>query len=130
MTRTLDFLKKAGTFYLATEEGDQARVRPFGAVCVYDGKLYICTNNKKSCFRQMQANPKVEISAMVGGDWIRLTGTVCLDESRGAREAMLAATPSLQGMYAADDKIFEVLYFVRATASFNAFGKKPEIEEF
>jgi uncharacterized pyridoxamine 5'-phosphate oxidase family protein len=130
MTRTHDFLKKAGTFYLATEEGDQARVRPFGAVCVYEGKLYICTNNKKSCFRQMQANPKVEISAMAGGEWIRLTGTVCADESKGAKEAMLAANPSLKGMYAADDQLFEVLYFEKATASFNAFGKKPEIEEF
>lgn len=78
----------------------------------------------------MQANPKVEISAMVGDEWIRLTGTVRLDGSRAARETMLAANPSLLSIYAADDNLFEVLYFVKATVSFNAFGKKPEIEEF
>jgi uncharacterized pyridoxamine 5'-phosphate oxidase family protein len=130
MTRTYEFLKKAGTFYLATTDHDQARVRPFGAVCIYNGKLYITTSNKKKCFEQMIENPKVEISGMVGGEWIRLTGEVVRDSSVEAKKAMLEANPSLRNMYAVDDGKFEVLYFSKAEAVFNAFGKTPETEKF
>ena len=130
MTRTYEFLKKAGTFYLATVEHDQPRVRPFGAACIYNGKLYITTSNKKACFRQMMENPKIEISGMAGGEWIRLTGELAQDTSVEARKAMLEANPSLKTMYAADDGKFEVLYFTKAVSVFNAFGKQPETEQF
>jgi uncharacterized pyridoxamine 5'-phosphate oxidase family protein len=130
MTRTYEFLKNAGTFYLATMDHDQPRVRPFGAVCIYDGKLYITTNNKKNCFRQMLENPKVEITGMVENEWIRLTCKVVRDESVGAKKAMLEENPSLRSMYAVDDGKFEVLYLQEAASVFNAFGKDPETEKF
>ncbi len=130
MKRTLKFLQDAGTFYLATVEADQPRVRPFGAVCSYNGRLYICTNNTKACFKQMTTNPKVEISAMVQGEWIRLSGTVAIDTSKEAKTAMLEAYPQLKQMYSPTDGIFEVLYFTKACSTFYSFAKKPETEEF
>lgn len=130
MTRTYEFLKKAGTFYLATTDHDQARVRPFGAVCMYNGKLYISTSNTKKCFQQMIENPKVEISGMVGPEWIRLTGEIVRDNSVEAKKAMLEHNPSLSKLYSLDDGKFEVFYFSKATSVFNGFGKDPETEEF
>ena len=47
MNEVAEYLKSCGTFYLATSEEGQAHVRPFGAVCVFEGKLYIVTNNQK-----------------------------------------------------------------------------------
>ena len=128
MNRTFKFFRDAGTFYLATVDGNQARVRPFGAVCLYNNRLYICTNNTKRCFKQMMENPNVEISAMVGDQWIRLEGVVARDQSKEAKKAMLDANPVLQNMYSADDDIFEVLYFKKGTARFYSFGKEPEEE--
>jgi uncharacterized pyridoxamine 5'-phosphate oxidase family protein len=130
MKQSYEFLKNAGTFYLATVDNGQARVRPFGAVCIYDGHLYIATNNKKNCFNQMLENPAVEISGMVKGQWIRLSGTIVRDNRAEARAAMLAENPSLKSMYAVDDGLFEVLYFSKATAAFYSFGKEPETETF
>ncbi|BCN29120.1 pyridoxamine 5'-phosphate oxidase family protein [Anaeromicropila herbilytica] len=128
MQKTIEFLRKANTFYLATVEKDQPRVRPFGAVAEYDGKFYICTNNTKDCFKQMQENTKVEISAMTGGSWIRLTGEVKADERVEAKQAMIDANPSLKNMYKADDDIFEVLYFTKGTSTFYSFTNEPETE--
>ncbi|OPJ62765.1 pyridoxamine 5'-phosphate oxidase family protein [Clostridium oryzae] len=118
MKETLEFLKEAGTFYIATTEGDQPRVRPFGAVFEYEGKLYIVTNNTKKCFKQMIANPKVEISGMnKKGQWIRLTGELANDDRREAKEAALESNPFLKNMYNIDDGIFAVLYFTKGTAT-------------
>lgn len=130
MEKALQFLKDCGVFYLATSEGDQARVRPFGAVCGFEGKLYIITNNQKRVFDQMQKNPKVEISGMAGGKWIRLSGEVVRDTRREAKAAMLEANPSLGGMYSADDGIMEVLYLKNAEASICSFTDAPETWTF
>lgn len=126
MEKALEFLKKCGTFYLATVEEDQPRVRPFGAVCAFEGKLYIITNNQKKVFAQLRANPKAEISGMSEGKWIRLAGEFVLDERREAREAMLAANPGLKNMYSADDGIMEVLYLKNAEAAVCSFTAPPE----
>ncbi len=130
MKEVLEFLQKCGTFYLATVEGDQPRVRPFGAVCQFEGKLYLITNNKKSVFAQMQANPKVEISGMAGGKWIRLSGTVASDPRREPKTAMLDANPALRNMYSEDDGVMEVLYFTKASADICSFTDAPVHYEF
>jgi uncharacterized pyridoxamine 5'-phosphate oxidase family protein len=130
MKRTYQFLKDAGTFYLATIDEGQPRVRPFGAVCIYNNRLYICTNNKKDCFKQMLKNDRIEISAMYKGDWIRLMGTVVADGDSKAREAMLEANPSLRKFYSNEDGLFEVLFLTNAKATFCSFTKKTETEEF
>jgi len=126
MNQIAQFLKDCGTFYLATVENDQPHVRPFGAVMEWDGKTYICTNNKKKVYAQMLENPKIEISATLGDKWIRLIGTVATDPRSEAREAMLKAVPSLSNMYKINDGVFEVLYFTDTKATIYSFTGKPE----
>lgn len=127
MKKALEFLKECGIFYLATTEADQPRVRPFGAVFEYEGKLYIVTNNTKSCFKQMLENPKVEISGMnKKGQWIRIAGEVANDDRREVKEVALEATPSLKSMYNIDDGIFAVLYFTKGSATISSFTGEPE----
>ena len=102
-------LKKTGVFFVATEEGDQPRVRPFSAVTEIGGKPYICTNNKKKCFAQMMQNPKVEISGMEkDGTWIRVTGRLVRDDRDESRAAMLVDPTGPSKLYKPGDKTFEV----------------------
>ena len=123
MNEVLEFLTTNPTFYLATIDGDQPRVRPFGAVMKYEDKLYFGTNNTKPVSKQLLANPKVEISTTSPkGEWIRLTGNAVIDSRREAKVAMLEAVPSLKNMYSSDDDIFEVFYLTDAVAVFNSFS--------
>jgi len=127
METVVKFLRDCGTFYLATLEGDQPRVRPFGAVSVYEGKLYICTNRTKKVSEQLKANPKFEISGTLGGsEWIRIWGSAVLDDRREAREAMLGQNPGLRNMYGADDGIFEVFYLEDARAEIFSFAGRHD----
>lgn len=127
MKRALEFLQEAGTFYVATTEGDQPRVRPFGAVFEYEEKLYFVTNNTKKCFKQMLENPKVEISGMnKKGQWIRLAGEVANDDRREVKELALEAVPFLKKMYSVDDGIFAVLYFTKGEATIASMTAGPE----
>ncbi len=130
MERTLNFLKEAGTYYLATVDGDQPRVRPFGTVNEFEGKLYIQTGKKKDVSKQLHANPKAEICAFMNGEWIRVACELVADDRREAKVAMLEAYPQLQGMYSADDDNTEVLYMKNATATFSSFAGAPEVEKF
>ncbi|MGE4549479.1 MAG: pyridoxamine 5'-phosphate oxidase family protein [Intestinibacillus sp.] len=130
METVLQFLRECRTFYLATVEGDQPRVRPFGAVSEFEGRLYICTNNTKKVFRQMQENPKIEISGMAGSNWIRLAASVVLDERREAKAAMLEQNPSIQSMYSVDDGTFAVFYLRDATANILDFAGKNDVFTF
>ena len=130
MQEVYEFLKKAGTYYLATVEGDQPRVRPFGTVNIFDGKLYIQTGKIKPCSKQMAANPKVEICAFTGGQWVRIAAKAINDDRIEAKQSMLDAYPSLQGMYKADDDNTQVLYLQDATATFASFGGEPRVVKF
>ena len=130
MQEVYDFLKKAGTYYLATVEGDQPRVRPFGTVDIFEGRLYIQTGKVKSVSRQLQANPKAEICAFMDGKWLRVAGRLVRDERVEAKRHMLDSYPSLKAMYSAEDDNTEVLYFEDATATFSSFGGAPEVVKF
>ena len=130
MQRVVDFLKAANTYYLATVEGDQPRVRPFGTAHVFEGKLYIQTGKVKDVSKQIHANPKVEICAFKDGQWLRVAGELVEDDRIEARQSMLDAYPSLQGMYKADDGNTEVFYLKNARATFSSFTKAPETVEF
>jgi len=130
MERVAKFLKDAGTYYLATVDGDQPRVRPFGTAHIFEGRLYLQTGKSKDVSRQIHANPKVEVCACIGGDWLRVAATLVEDDRREARQSMLDAYPSLQGMYSADDGNSEVFYFKDATATFCSFTKAPEVVKF
>lgn len=131
MEEVLKYLKENPTFYLATCENDQPRVRPFGAVASFEGKLYITTNNKKPVFQQMQESPKVEICAM-GQDhsWIRIEASTVHDDRREAREQMLTENPGLRRMYSEDDGLMAVLYLKDATATIASFGGEPKVIRF
>ena len=126
MNEVVKYLHECGTFYLATVEGDQPHVRPFGAVCEFEGKLYIITNNKKDVYRQLKANGKVEISGMNKGTWIRLKGVVKEDTRREARVAMMEANNSLHSMYNVDDGLMTVFAFKSGAATICSFTKEPQ----
>jgi uncharacterized pyridoxamine 5'-phosphate oxidase family protein len=130
MEEVLEFLKKCGVFYLATVDGNKPRVRPFGAVNIFEGKLYIQTGKVKNVSKQMQENSNVEISGMAEGKWIRLEGNVVRDDRREAKVSMLDANPELKGMYSADDDNTEVLYFKDAKATIYSFSEEPKVIEF
>ena len=129
MEEVFEFLKKCGCFYLATTEGDQPRVRPFGAINIFEGKLYLQTGKSKKVSKQMQLNPNVEICGFVDGQWLRLTGKVVRDDRKEAKVSMLDANPVLKNMYSADDDNTEVLYFEKAQATFYSFTTEPRTIE-
>ena len=130
MEKVLHFLKEAETYYLATVEGDQPRVRPFGTANLFEGKLYIQTGKAKNVSKQIHANPKVEVSAFKDGVWIRIAGELVEDDRREARASMLDAYPNLRAMYSEDDGNTEVFYFKDAIATFYSFTGEPEVVKF
>lgn len=130
MERVCKFLKEAKTYYLATTDGDMPRVRPFGTAHIFDGKLYIQTGKKKAVSEQIMKNPNVEICAMKGGEWIRISGKLIEDDRREARVSMLDASPELKAMYDPDDGNTQVFYFENAKAVFSSFTKPEETVEF
>ena len=130
MHEIYEFLKAAGTYYLATLEGDQPRVRPFGTVELFEGKLYIQTGKVKPVSRQLHANPKAELCAFRDGKWLRVSGELIPDERVEAKKHMLDAYPSLRAMYDENDGNTEVLYFTHGSATFSSFTEAPRTIEF
>lgn len=130
MKQVYDFLKKAGTYYLATVEGNQPRVRPFGTVNEFEGKLYIQTGKVKPVSHQIAANPKVEICAFSGGEWIRIACELVEDDRVEAKKAMLDAYPNLRRMYDEKDGNTQVFYMKNATATISSFTNPPVVITF
>ncbi len=130
MEEVYDFLKKCGTYYLATVEGDQPRVRPFGTVDIFEGRLYIQTGKVKRVSKQIQENPKVEICAFNDGKWLRLSGKLVRDDRVEAKKHLLDNYPQLQKLYSPEDDNIEVLYFEDATATFYSFTEEPRVIKF
>ncbi|MBP5155555.1 MAG: pyridoxamine 5'-phosphate oxidase family protein [Clostridia bacterium] len=126
MKRVYDFLKSAGTYYLATVEGDSPRVRPFGTVNVFENRLYIQTGKAKAVSKQLAANPKAEICAFADGKWLRVSGELVEDDRFEARKSMLDAYPQLRAMYDESDGNTQVIYFKNARATFYSFTSAPE----
>ena len=126
MNEVYEFLKKCGTFYLATVDGDKPRVRPFGAINIFENKLYIQTGKIKNVSKQIQMNSNVEICGFMDGKWLRLSGKLVRDDRKEAKESMLDANPMLKTMYSADDDNTEVLYFENAKAILYSFNENPK----
>ena len=124
------FLNDCGTYYLATAEGDQPRVRPFGTAHIFEGKLYIQTGRVKDVSRQLAANPKAELCAFKGGKWLRVACTLVDDDRVEAKRSMLDANPGLKKMYDAEDGNTQVLYMKDATATFSSFTEAPTVLHF
>ena len=130
MQEVYEFLKACGTYYLATVEGDQPRVRPFGTIDIFEDKLYIQTGKVKDVSKEMQANPKVEICAFDGQKWIRVAGEVVRDDRVEPKKHMLDSYPNLQALYRADDDNTEVLYLKNVTAIISSFTEEPKVIKF
>ena len=130
MEEVLDFLKKCWTYYLATVDWDQPRVRPFWTINIYNNKLYIQTWKSKNVSRQIQANPKVELCWFYDWDWIRISWELVRDENIAAKKDMLDHYPELRGMYNENDDNTEVLYFKNATVAIASFTKPPKVFTF
>ena len=130
MQRVYEFLKSAGTYYLATVEGDQPRVRPFGTILCFEGRLYIQTGKSKPVSKQLSLNPKAEICAFQDGRWIRVCGELIEDDRVEARKAMLDAYPELRSMYDENDGNTQVFYFRNASATIASFTEAPVRVDF
>ena len=130
MQEVYELLKKCGTYYLATMDGDQPRVRPFGTVDLFDGKLYIQTGKVKDVSNQMLSNPKVELCAFDGEKWLRVAASAVLDDNLAAQEHMLNAYPSLRKLYQPGDGNTEVFFLKDATAVFSSFTEAPRTVTF
>ena len=130
MERVFDFIKNAETYYLATVEGDQPRVRPFGTILNHEGKLYIQTGKVKPVSKQLAANPKCEICAFKDGVWVRIACELVEDDRVEVKKAMLDAYPNLRAMYDENDANTQVLYMKNAVATFSSFTAAPEVVEF
>lgn len=130
MQEVYEFLKACGTYYLATVEGDQPRVRPFGTIDIFEDKLYIQTGKVKDVSKEMQTNPKIEICAFDGQKWIRVAGEVVRDDRVEPKKHMLDSYPNLQALYRADDDNTEVLYLKNATATIYSFTEEPKVIKF
>ena len=130
MEKVCQFLKEAGVYYLATVEGDQPRVRPFGTAHLFEGKLYLQTGKVKSVAKQIANNPKVEICAFKDGTWLRIAAELAEDDRVQARKSMLDAYPDLRAMYDENDGNTEVLYLKNATATFSSFTAPTETITF
>ena len=126
MERVEKFLKEAETYYLATMDGNQPRVRPFGTAHIFEGKLYIQTGKVKSVYKQLKENPNAEVCACMNGKWLRVSGELVEDDRREARKSMLDDYTSLRAMYSEDDGNTAVFYFQNATAVFSSFTSEPE----
>jgi uncharacterized pyridoxamine 5'-phosphate oxidase family protein len=130
MDEVYEFLKNVQTYYLATVEGDQPHLRAFGTINLFEGKLYIQTGKSKDVAKQIAANPKVEICAFDGKQWLRVAATLVEDSRIEAQQNLLDAYPELADMYQAGDSNNQVLYLSKATATFATFGGKPKTLTF
>lgn len=129
LKKVLEFLDSAQTYYLATMDNDQPRVRPFGTALVYNDKLYIQTGKIKQVSKQLAKNPKAEICAFKDGKWVRISGELVEDDTREVKTMMLEKMPVLRGMYNEGDGNMQMLYFKKATVTFSSFTEAPETFE-
>ena len=130
MKEVQEFLKECGVYYLATMDNDKPRVRPFGTAEIFENHLYIQTGKSKDVYEQIEKNPNVELSGFVDGKWIRVEGSLALDDRVEAKKDMLDKNPQLRGMYNENDDNTAVLYFESGKAIISSFTEAPKVIEF
>ena len=130
MNETYEFLRKCGVFYLATIDGNKPRVRPFGAVNIFDDKLYFQTGKSKNVSKQIGLISNVEICVFIDGRWIRVEGILINDDRIEAKQSMLDNNPELKNMYSADDDNTQVLYLKNAVSTIYSFTDAPVVYKF
>lgn len=130
MEEVFEFLKRCGTYYLATDDNGQPRVRPFGTIDLFEGGLHIQTGRSKDVYHQMEKNPRVELCAFDGKRWLRLTATAKTDNRVEAEKHMLDAYPHLLSRYQPGDGNNVVLRLENVTATFSSFTEEPKTMRF
>ncbi len=130
MKKVYEFLKSANVYYLATVEGNQPRVRPFGTAHIFEDKLYIQTGKSKPVSKQLAINPKCEICAFKDGIWLRVSCELVEDDRVEAKKSMLDEYTNLRAMYNENDNNTQVLYLSNAVATFSSFTSAPETYKF
>ena len=130
MKEVYEFLKECGVYYLATISDNEPKVRPFGTIDIFEDRLYIQTGKSKDVFKQIEKNNKVEICAFMNGKWIRVSGSLIIDDRKEAKKHMLDNYPDLRGMYDENDDNTIVLYFANAKAVISSFTENPKVIEF
>lgn len=130
MEEVYKFLKKCGTYFLATVEGSQPHVRPFGTIHQFEGKLFFLTGKNKAVSKQIAQNPKVELCAMNGEDWLRVQATAVEDDREEAKQSLLDEYPNVQKMYSATDDNTQVFFLKDVTATFISFTKELHTVKF
>ena len=130
MQEVVDFIKECRIFYLATVEGDQPRVRPFGIVEIYNDRIYILTGKKKNVFKQIEKNNKVELCCAQDNKWLRIEGKLVLDDSVETKKYILDKNPYLRPMYDENDDNTAAMYFESGVATINTFTGAPKVIEF
>ena len=130
MKEVYEFLKECGVFYLATIDGDKPRVRPFGAINIFEDKLYLQTGKSKNVSKQIQINNNVEICGFMNGKWIRIETKLVRDDRLEAKVSMLDNNPELKNMYSAEDDNTEVLYLENSIATIYSFTEAPKVIKF
>ena len=130
MKEVQEFLKDCGVYYLATMDGNQPRVRPFGTAEIFEDHLYIQTGKSKNVSKQIEKNPNVELCAFKDGKWIRVTGKLIRDDRIEPKKDMLDKNPTLRGMYNEFDDNTEVLYFENGEATISSFTEPPKTIKF
>ena len=119
MNEVLNFLAENHIFYIATVDGNIPKVRPFGFIMEFEGKLYFATNNQKNVYKQLKANPNFEVSTTAeSGEWLRLKGQAVFNTNRQTKQAALDVSPLLSEMYSVDDSVFELFFIENAEATF------------
>ena len=130
MKDTFEFLKNCGVFYIATIDGDKPRVRPFGALNIFEDKLYLQTGKIKNVSKQIKINNNIEICGFKDGKWIRVSAKAIEDDRLEAKESMLDSNPELKNMYSAKDDNTEVLYLTDAVSTVYSFTDAPIVYNF
>ena len=127
MNEVVKFLQDNPVQYLATVGRDgKAKCRPFMFMAEKDGKLWFCTNNTKEVYKDMQANPFVQVSVSSPSfAWIRLDGKAVFADDRGVKELCIE-NPIVKSQYGtADNPILTVFCLENAHAVIADFSGRP-----
>ncbi|MBQ4061856.1 MAG: pyridoxamine 5'-phosphate oxidase family protein [Christensenellaceae bacterium] len=130
MNEVYSFLKECGAYYLATVEDGQPRVRPFGSIDIFDGKLLFLDGKTKDVSKQLHKEPRAEICAFNGTTWLRICFRAVEFDNTDAQSHMLEAYPNLKAMYAPGDGNIELFAITEATATFASFTAAPRSISF
>lgn len=129
MNKIVEELKKARVFYIATIDGNQPRVRPFGSIVEYQGDAYICSGNFKEVYKQIKVNPNVELSGMYEGPtWLRISATLVEDNRLEVQKAILNDETGPKGLYQPGDGRFVTFKLTNIKARKYSFTGVEEIK--